>query len=158
MHYKNEVKIQALCPIINKDKANLKNTEYLIVGIGDSYHQRIVFAAATFTVQKKTMIEFLKKLLGIAPGPDFKALKASGALIVDVRTPEEFRSGHFKGAENIPLDKIRKEIPVLQKKKKVIILYCRSGSRSGMAKNMLRAAGIEAYNAGSLGAIRRALA
>ena len=104
------------------------------------------------------MIEFLKKLLGIEPSPDFKALKASGAIIVDVRTPEEFRSGHFKGAENIPLDKIRKEIPLLQKKKKVVILYCRSGSRSGMAKNMLRAAGIEAYNAGSLGAIRKALA
>lgn len=156
MRYKNEVKIQASCPTINKGKVNLKNTEYLIVGIGDPYHEGCDFAATTFVTQKKTMIEFLKKLLGIAPKPDFKALKASGALIVDVRTPEEFRSGHFKGAENIPLDKIRKEIPLLQKKKKPVILYCRSGSRSGMAKNMLRAAGIEAYNAGSLGAIRRA--
>jgi phage shock protein E len=103
------------------------------------------------------MIEFLKELLGIGPKTDFKALKAAGAWIVDVRTPEEFRYDHFKGAENIPLDKIRKEIPLFLKKKKPVILYCRSGSRSGMAKNILRAAGVDAYNAGSLGALRKAL-
>ncbi|MBX2927057.1 MAG: rhodanese-like domain-containing protein [Saprospiraceae bacterium] len=103
------------------------------------------------------MLTFLKELLGFGPKADFKALKAQGALIVDVRTPEEFRADHLKGAVNIPLDRIRKEVAAFQKKKKPVILYCRSGNRSGMAKSMLRSAGIEAYNAGSLGAMRRAL-
>jgi phage shock protein E len=103
------------------------------------------------------MLTMLKTLLGFGPKADLKALKAQGALIVDVRTPQEFRAGHFKGAANIPLDRIRGEIARFQKKQKPVILYCRSGNRSGMAASMLRQAGIEAYNAGSLGAIRKAL-
>ena len=103
------------------------------------------------------MLTAIKALLGIGPQADYKALRAQGALIIDVRTPEEFKADHFKGALNIPLHRIRNEAAALQKKKKAVILYCRSGSRSGMAKNILRSAGIEAYNAGSLGAIRRAL-
>ncbi len=103
------------------------------------------------------MLDFLKTLLGLGPKTDYKALKAQGAIIVDVRTPQEFRNGHLQGAVNIPLDRIRNEVAALKKKQKPVILYCRSGNRSGMAKSILRAAGLEAYNAGSLGAIRRAL-
>lgn len=103
------------------------------------------------------MLGFLKTLLGFGPKTDYKALRAQGAIIVDVRTPQEFRDGHFKGAVNIPLDRIRNEAVALKKKQKPVILYCRSGSRSGIAKSILRAAGVEAYNAGSLGAIRKAL-
>ena len=103
------------------------------------------------------MLTAIKALLGLGPKADYKALKAQGALIIDVRRPEEFRAGHLKGATNIPLDRIRGEIARFQKKQKPVILYCRSGNRSGMAASMLRKAGIEAYNAGSLGTIRRAL-
>ncbi len=103
------------------------------------------------------MLDFLKALLGFGPKTDYSLLKAQGAIIVDVRTPQEFRDDHLKGAVNIPLDRIRHEVAALKKKQKPVILYCRSGNRSGIAKSILRAAGIEAYNAGSLGAIRKAL-
>ncbi len=103
------------------------------------------------------MLELFKSILGLGPKVDYKLLKSQGALIVDVRTPQEFRVDHIKGAVNIPLDRIRSEVAALKKKRKPVILYCRSGNRSGIAKSMLRNAGIEAYNAGSLGSMRRAL-
>ena len=101
------------------------------------------------------MMTFIKELLGLGPKPDYKALKAQGAIIVDVRTPQEYKEGHYKGAVNIPLDRLSREISSLQQKQKPVILYCRSGSRSGMAKSMLRSAGLDAYNAGSLGSLSR---
>jgi phage shock protein E len=103
------------------------------------------------------MLTFIKEMLGLGPKTDYKALKAQGAIVVDVRTPQEYKQGHYKGAINIPLDRLSRELSGLHKKQKPVILYCRSGSRSGMAKSMLRSAGIEAYNAGSLGSVSRLL-
>jgi phage shock protein E len=92
------------------------------------------------------MFEFFKKLFG--PQADFKALVASGAVIIDVRTSQEFNSGHIKSSKNIPLQTIQKAIPDLKKSGKAVITVCRSGSRSGMAKSILKSAGIEVYNGG----------
>lgn len=66
----------------------------------------------------------------------------SGAMLVDVRTPEEFNAGSVKGAINIPLNDIQSKAAQL-KNDKGVILFCRSGSRSGMAKMMLEAKGIK---------------
>jgi rhodanese-related sulfurtransferase len=60
---------------------------------------------------------------------------------VDVRTPAEFAQGSVKGAENIPLDQIEKQL-VKFKGKKNIIVFCRSGSRSSQAKAILEQNGI----------------
>jgi len=92
------------------------------------------------------MFSFLKKLFG--PGTDFKALKENGAIIIDVRTPQEFDHGHIKGSKNIPLDKIQREIKTIKNYNKPIITVCKSGARSGMAKSILKAAGVEVYNGG----------
>lgn len=92
------------------------------------------------------MLEFLKNLFG--PKTDFKALVEAGATIIDVRTPQEFDAGHIKSSKNIPLQNIQKALPELKKSGKVVITVCRSGSRSGMAKSILKAAGIEVYNGG----------
>ena len=92
------------------------------------------------------IFSLLKKLFG--PGTDFNALLAQGALIVDVRTPQEYREGHIPQSQNIPLDQLKNKIADLKKKNKPIITVCRSGSRSGMAKSMLSQAGIEVYNGG----------
>lgn len=94
------------------------------------------------------MFEFLKNLFSKGPETDFAALVKQGAIIVDVRTPGEFQSGHIKGALNIPVDQIRNRSAELKKKQKPVITCCRSGSRSGMAKSILTAAGIECYNGG----------
>jgi rhodanese-related sulfurtransferase len=92
------------------------------------------------------MFGFLKNLFG--PKADFKALVAKGAIIIDVRSPKEFDAGHVKNSKNIPLQTIQKAIPELKKSGKVVIAVCRSGSRSGMAKSILKSAGIEVYNGG----------
>jgi phage shock protein E len=95
------------------------------------------------------MIDFLKKLLGGTANADLKQMMADGALIVDVRTPAEYRSGHITGAINIPLDSVNQHINELRSKNKTIITCCRSGNRSGMAKAILSNAGIDCYNGGA---------
>ncbi|MEY4333567.1 MAG: hypothetical protein RLZZ196_2310 [Bacteroidota bacterium] len=92
------------------------------------------------------MFSFLKKLFG--PGTDFKALKENGAIIIDVRTPQEFDHGHIQGSKNIPLDKIQREVKTIKSFNKPIITVCKSGARSGMAKSILKSAGVEVYNGG----------
>lgn len=94
------------------------------------------------------MLDFLKGIFSSAPAVDYKAMVADGAIIVDVRTPGEFKSGHIKGAVNIPLDTIANQTQSLLKKGVPVITCCRSGARSGAAVQILRNAGIEAVNGG----------
>lgn len=56
-------------------------------------------------------------------------------VVIDVRTPEEFATGHIEGAINIPFDAIKPRLPALAKigKNENIVLYCRSGRRSAIA-------------------------
>lgn len=89
-------------------------------------------------------------LLSFLFGPkvDYKELMAKGAIVVDVRSQGEFRSGSVKGARNIPLDQLKSKSAELKKTGKPVITVCRSGARSGMGKSILAAAGIEVYNGG----------
>jgi rhodanese-related sulfurtransferase len=101
------------------------------------------------------MFSFFKKLFG--PGTDFKALVATGAIIIDVRSPHEFDRGHIKGSKNIPVNIIQREVNSLKKLNKPVITVCQSGARSGMAKSVLKSAGIEVYNGGSWNGLRAKL-
>jgi rhodanese-related sulfurtransferase len=94
------------------------------------------------------MLNILKNIFNPGPEVNYAELMKNGALIIDVRTPGEFKSGHIKGSINIPLDDIRNKTNELKQKNKVIITCCRSGNRSGMAKSILSSAGIECYNGG----------
>ncbi len=76
------------------------------------------------------------------------ALLANGALIIDVRTPEEYKAGHIKESVNIPLNVIPNKVNELKRKNKPIVTCCRSGARSGMAAQQLRSAGIVVENGG----------
>ncbi len=58
-------------------------------------------------------------------------------IIVDVRTPEEFRAGAYPDATNIPLDELPRRINELGAKSREIILYCASGARSAYAQQAL---------------------
>ena len=71
-----------------------------------------------------------------------------GALVIDVRSKEEYNRGHLSNRLNIPLDRIHPEVQTLKSKNKPIITVCRSGSRSAAAVNILRKAGLRAYNGG----------
>jgi rhodanese-related sulfurtransferase len=88
---------------------------------------------------------------------DIKGMIAEGALLLDVRTPGEFNSGHAKGAVNIPLQNLSNHIADIKAKGKPVVAYCRSGNRSGMAAKLLGQHGIEAVNAGSLGQVNAQL-
>lgn len=94
------------------------------------------------------MLGFLKKLFG-GSSTDYRALIDKGAVIIDVRTPAEFKEGHIPGSRNIPLDQIGSKSAELKRAGKPVITVCRSGSRSGMAKAKLGASGVEVYNGGS---------
>lgn len=73
------------------------------------------------------------------------------ASIIDVRSRGEFAQGHYEGAINIPLDEVTQRIPEFKQMKKPIVLYCRSGNRSGMAVAMLKQLGIaDVHNGGAL--------
>ncbi len=68
------------------------------------------------------------------------------SLIIDVRTPEEFREGAFQNAINIPLDIFDTHLDELKQMNKSIIVYCKSGYRSELAAKFLHAHDIDAYN------------
>ncbi|MCG2610629.1 rhodanese-like domain-containing protein [Flavobacterium sp. SM15] len=70
------------------------------------------------------------------------------AVILDVRTSEEFASGHIKGSKNIPLDMLSSEIENIQKLNQPVIACCRSGMRSAQATALLKKNGIETINGG----------
>ena len=57
-------------------------------------------------------------------------------ILTDVRTPEEYASGHIPKAINVPLQEIG-SAPPTEDKESLIILYCRSGRRSALAKDIL---------------------
>ena len=76
-----------------------------------------------------------------------------GALVIDVRTPGEFASGHLANAINLPLDEIEAAIPRrVRDKNQALLLHCQSGVRSGVARKKLIALGYpKAFNLGSYG-------
>ena len=76
---------------------------------------------------------------------ELEQVKASGAMLVDVRTPEEFAQGTIDGFINIPLNDIRQRANELPKDKE-IILSCQSGQRSYIAQRMLAQMGYDVKN------------
>lgn len=85
-------------------------------------------------------------------------LISMGALLVDVRTPEEFSAGHLDGAINIPHDQTLARLAEFgSDKDKSIVVYCRSGNRSGKAHGILVEQGFtNAHNAGGYEATLKA--
>ncbi len=87
----------------------------------------------------------------------FKEYKEKGAVIIDVRTPEEFSGGHIKGSKNIPLQVISNRINEIKKLNKPVIVCCRSGMRSGQANAILNKNGIDCINGGGWEGLERKL-
>lgn len=82
---------------------------------------------------------------------DVKELIANkNAQFVDVRTVPEFMSSQLPDAINIPLDQLEMVADEQLDKSKPVVVFCRSGARSGMAMQMLNSMGfMEVYNMGS---------
>src|SRR5690554_8189019 len=77
------------------------------------------------------MLEILNNL-----SPD-KISDKDFLFLVDVRTPEEFNSGSVDGAINIPLSVLEQELSQFKNKENIIV-FCRSGARSGNAQIILQ--------------------
>lgn len=87
----------------------------------------LLISAISFVVQAKEV-----SFNGVKP-----------VVIIDVRTPEEFAAGHVDGALNIPYEQIANGIKSVKglKKDQSVLLYCRSGRRSAIAKAALEKEG-----------------
>ena len=73
---------------------------------------------------------------------------ASGGIIIDVRTAQEFKGGNVKGSKNIPLNTLSAKLEGIKKLNKPVVLCCASGMRSAQATTILTKAGVEAFNGG----------
>ena len=89
-----------------------------------------------------------------APGGAGEPLPA-GAVVIDVRTPEEYATGHLEGARLLDLTggELEAAIPGLDPAADYYV-YCRSGNRSGQAEQLMRAAGIDRVT--NLGSVQEA--
>jgi rhodanese-related sulfurtransferase len=93
---------------------------------------------------------FLTRLLGGTGTPAVDPAEArrrqqAGALLVDVREPDEWRGGHAPGARHLPLGRLAGEIGTLPAERELLFL-CRSGNRSGRATALALEAGLAARN------------
>ena len=75
-------------------------------------------------------------------GPDMnqgvKEYQATpGAVLLDVRTPEEYREGHIPGSKNVPLQSLDKVTGFVNNQDTPVFVYCRSGNRSKQASEKL---------------------
>lgn len=81
--------------------------------------------------------------------------KTDGSVLLDVRTPEEYRDGHIDGSINLPLDRIHFAEDAVKDKNAQLYIYCYSGSRSEQAVACLKKMGyINAVNIGGISSYR----
>ena len=92
-------------------------------------------------------MNFLKNLFG--KSTILQQFLDEGAVIIDVRTPQEFDRGHVKGSRNIPLYSLQNRIEEIRSLNKPVITVCQSGMRSGTAKSFLQGKGLKVINGGS---------
>lgn len=94
----------------------------------------------------------IKAQSNFADPQQVKTLVQEGAMLIDVRSTQEFRNGHLPGAVNIPINEINQRLKEIGKPQTKIIVYCRSGNRSSRAKALLDKKGFtEVYNLGGIG-------
>jgi rhodanese-related sulfurtransferase len=84
------------------------------------------------------------------PGAEARRRVEGGALLVDVRTPQEFAAGHLPGAVNVPVDEVGQRIGELAPPGRELVVYCRSGGRSARAARTLEGAGYSVYDLGAM--------
>jgi phage shock protein E len=81
-------------------------------------------------------------------GEEIKKYLEKGAVVLDVRTQQEWDEGHTEGAEHIVLTLIPSEIDKIKSWNKSVIAVCRSGGRSGQATDFLKSNGVDIINGG----------
>jgi rhodanese-related sulfurtransferase len=85
------------------------------------------------------LFDFLKKPDINSGVKDFRS--TPDAVLLDVRSPQEYRQGHIPGSKNVPLQSMRDVNETVPQLDTPLFVYCYSGARSGQAVNMLDAMG-----------------
>lgn len=80
-----------------------------------------------------------------------------GAIILDVRTLEEYRNGHIDGSKHIPLNELNRRVEELKRIDKPLIVCCASGVRSAKAAKFLTLNNLDAINGGGWKSLERKL-
>lgn len=102
------------------------------------------------------MINLIKNMLGMGPKVDLGELVKEGAIILDVRSKNEFASGHIKNAINISVDSLGNNLAKLKDKNQPIITCCASGMRSSAAKSILKSNGYtNVHNGGAWSSLQQ---
>ncbi len=96
---------------------------------------------------------FALKRMSLVSADRAQAMLRDGALVVDVRNPDEFRGGSVPGAINIPLSELESDAPrKLPDKTRPVLVHCLSGGRSAFAQRKLKRLGYaQVANLGSFG-------
>lgn len=77
----------------------------------------------------------------------------AGAVLLDVRSPQEYREGHIPGSQNVPLQQLDKVEEVTENKDTVLYVYCHSGARSRQTVSLLKHMGYtNVHNIGGIAA------
>ena len=78
---------------------------------------------------------------------------AAGAVLLDVRTPQEYRDRHIPGSQNVPLQQLDNIEEIAENKDTALYVYCHSGMRSRQAVSLLQAMGYRnVHNIGGIAA------
>ena len=88
---------------------------------------------------------------------DVQEYVQKGAIILDVRTPAEFKDGHIKGSKNIALQTLNGQVETIKKWNKPVIACCKSGMRSAQATSILKQNGIDCINGGGWSSLQNRL-
>lgn len=89
-----------------------------------------------FLRKKKDMVNEIQEYLN------------KGAMVLDVRTVEEWNEGHCVGATLVTLQTVPVRVDEIKSWNKPIIAVCRSGARSGQATQFLKSHGLDVINGG----------
>jgi len=87
-------------------------------------------------------------LFSFLSGNEIKSALKNGAVVIDVRTAQEYDNGRVPGSINIPVDRIASSIERIRAMNKPIVLCCASGIRSKTAKAILQKQGLKNVFAG----------
>lgn len=100
-----------------------------------------------------TLWNLWRVLAGKVAPATARELVAGGALLLDVRSPDEFAAAHLPGAMNVPVQVLEDRLAELGHKERPVVIYCASGIRSASAARLLKAAGFRDVH--DLGGMRR---
>lgn len=99
----------------------------------------VIIALIVYMLYRQLSFKLNKKINHISAAEAFQLLKTNKDLIIlDVRTMQEFKSGHISGSKSFPVNKISSRVNELKKyKDRPILVHCSSGHRSPVAVRIL---------------------